>query len=205
MTVPIVLATRNSGKLVELRSIFAEAGMVVSDLADAGLPVAAPEEAELEAFNSFTANALAKARHFSRVLQRACVADDSGLEVFALGGQPGVRSRRWASDNGIVAGGEEAANNDYLFQALTAVSDRRARFVCAAAYCDPARELVAIGSLEGSITDRPRGEHGFGYDPFFFAGALGKTLAEATVVEKQRVSHRAAAFRALVEEIAAGN
>lgn len=201
----MVLATRNSGKLVELRSIFAEAGMVVSDLADAGMPLESPDEAELEAFDSFAENALAKARYFCRLLQCPCVADDSGLEVAALGGKPGVRSRRWASDNGMVAGGEEAANNDYLVQALAAVGDRRARFVCAAAYCDPARELVAMGSVEGSIMDRARGGHGFGYDPLFFADALGKTLAEATVAEKQRVSHRGAAFRALVEQIAAGN
>jgi XTP/dITP diphosphohydrolase len=205
VTEPLVLATRNHGKLVELRPIFAAAGLPVVDLAAAGLPDEEPAEAELEVFATFTENALAKVRYFHGLLGRPCVADDSGLEVRALGGQPGVRSRRWASDHGARGPGEDAANNAFLLRSLGDQRDRAARYVCAAAYRDERREFVTVGIIEGSITAEPRGEHGFGYDPFFFADRLGKTLAEATTAEKQLVSHRGVAFRALVGELRPGN
>lgn len=201
---PLVIATRNAGKLRELSAIFSEAGIAVVDLAGAGLPVEGAAEDALEVHASFAANAGAKARYFADLLGRPCVADDSGLEVRALGGGPGVRSRRWARDEGALdagAVGEDAANNALLLRALAGVADRRARFVCAAAYCGPWGELVTEGVVDGEITDVARGSAGFGYDPFFYVAALGKTLAEASEAEKQAVGHRGAAFRTLLRTL----
>lgn len=201
-----MLATRNDGKLKELRPIFTEAGFEVSDLAAAGCAEASVEESALECFATFAENALAKARYFHSVTgNRACVADDSGLEIDALGGRPGVRSRRWANGGGGEAADVDAANNQQLVRALTGVTSRGARFACAAAYVDGVRELVALGVLDGVITHGPRGSNGFGYDAYFLAAPLGKTLAEATLAEKQAVSHRGRAFRALVQRIRQGN
>ena len=201
---PIVVATRNAGKLRELAPLFRAAGLDAVDLAAAGSATPRDEEEGVEAHATFAENALAKARYFHRALGLACVADDSGLEVVALGGRPGVRSRRWAEDEGA-AGDETAANNACLVRAMRGVVDRRARFVCAAAYCDDARELCVTGVVDGEITGEPRGWAGFGYDPYFFVPALAKTLAEASLDEKQRVSHRAAAVRALIAQIRRGN
>lgn len=206
MNGPIVLATRNAGKLKELRPIFAEAGFEVSDLAAAGCGEETLDESTLECFTTFAENALAKARHFHSVTgNRPCVADDSGLEVDALGGRPGVRSRRWASDDGFEAPDVDAANNEQLMRALKGATNRAARFTCAAAYVDSVRELVALGVLHGMVTQGPRGSNGFGYDTYFLAAPLGKTLAEASLAEKQAVGHRGRAFRALVEQIRRGN
>jgi XTP/dITP diphosphohydrolase len=200
----VVLATRNAGKLRELAPIFAAAGIAVVDLASVGMRDESSDEETLEVHSSFEANALAKARFFAARLGRACVADDSGLEVVALRGAPGVRSRRWARDEGVVDGAgasEDEANNALLIDRLGGVTDRRARFVCAAAYCGGGRELSATGVVDGTVTLVARGGGGFGYDPFFHVGALGKTLAEATLDEKEAVSHRGAAFRALLAQL----
>lgn len=202
----IVLATRNHGKLKELRPIFAEGGLEVSDLAAAGCGEETLAESRLECFSTFAENALAKARYFHAVTGgRPCVADDSGLEVEALGGRPGVRSRRWASDDGLEVTDVDAANNRRLIHALSGASSRAARFSCAAAYCDGVRELVALGVLDGVITPDPRGTNGFGYDAYFLAAPLRKTLAEASLAEKQAVGHRGRAFRTLVQQIRQGN
>jgi XTP/dITP diphosphohydrolase len=198
----VLVATRNPGKLRELRPLFAALGVRVVDLGEAGVPESDAEEA-VEAHETFEENALAKARHFSRASGGlATVADDSGLEVDALGGAPGVRSKRFSGETGP---GVDAANNALLVERLGGVEDRTARFVCAAAYVDGARELVRRGSVPGRIVDEGRGAHGFGYDPHFLADELGKTFGEATVVEKGGVSHRARAFAALVEALAAGS
>ena len=206
MRLPLVVATRNAGKARELAAIFAHAGIAVADLAGAGLPVADVAEDAVEAYPTFAENALAKARYFFGVLGRPCVADDSGLEVRALGGAPGVRSRRWARDRGEPRVDElgDDANNAVLVRVLAGERDRRARFVCAAAYCGPnGEELVAEGTVDGTITEVPRGAGGFGYDPYFCATVLGRTLAEASIEEKERVSHRGAAFRALLAQLVA--
>ena len=201
MTGRVVVATRNAGKLRELAPLFRAAGLEVLDLAAAGRPIASNDEEAIEVHATFAENAAAKARYFHRELGVACVADDSGLEVAALGGRPGVRSRRWAADEGVAGGDETAANNACLVRALGGVADRRARFVCAAAYCGDGGESLAVGAVAGEITAEPRGSRGFGYDPYFFVPVLGKTLAEASMEEKQRVSHRAAAVRALIAQI----
>ena len=194
----VVLATRSAGKLRELRPIFAAAGVRVLDLAEVGVPES-PDEDAIESFDTFEENALAKARYFfERCEGRDVVADDSGLAVDALGGEPGVRSKRWTDAVGPTGHQLDDANNARLAAQLRGVEDRRARFVCAAAWRGEAGEAVARGEVGGRITDRPSGSHGFGYDPFFWAGELGMTMADATTEQKRGVSHRGRAFDALL-------
>jgi XTP/dITP diphosphohydrolase len=197
---PWVLATRNAGKLRELRPLFAEAGIAVIDLVEAGVEES-PEEDTLECHTTFEENALAKARWFAaRSHGLPVVADDSGLEVIALDGAPGVRSKRWSGRTELSGGALDAANNALLLERLHGVVDRRAKFVCAAAWCDGHRELVVRGETPGTIVGEGegRGEHGFGYDPLFRSDEMGRTLAEATVLEKQAISHRGRAFAGLL-------
>ena len=197
---PWVLATRNAGKLRELRPLFAEAGITVIDLAEAGVPES-PEEESLEHFDTFEENALAKARWFAeRVGGLPVIADDSGLEVDALGGAPGVRSKRWSGRTELSGAALDAANNVLLVERLRGVRDRRARFVCVAAWRAGKQEIAARGEVMGSIVEaqEARGAHGFGYDPLFRADELAMTLGEATVAQKQLVSHRGRAFASLL-------
>ena len=197
---PWVLATRNAGKLRELRPLFADAGIAVIDLAEAGVPESLEEET-LEHFDTFEGNALAKARWFSeRVEGLPVVADDSGLEVDALGGAPGVLSKRWSGRTDLSGAALDAANNALLVDRLRGVHDRRARFVCAAAWRAGEQEIAVRGEVMGRIVEEheSRGAHGFGYDPLFRADELGMTLAEATVAQKQSVSHRGRAFESLL-------
>lgn len=203
MTVePLVLATRSAGKLRELRVLFRGSGISVVDLVEAGLEVQA-EEDDLENAETFEENALAKARYFAARAKRAVVADDSGLEVEALGGQPGVRSKRWSGRADLAGRALDEANNARLLEALVGVTNRRARYVCVAAFVDGATELTGRGESRGAILDRPRGRGGFGYDPYFLSDELGKTFAEASVEEKELVSHRGRAFRALIAAVEA--
>jgi XTP/dITP diphosphohydrolase len=195
---PWVLATRNAGKVRELRALFAGAGIAVIDLLEAGIDERA-EEDELEVHDTFEANALAKARYFAaRAGGRPVVADDSGLEVLALGGEPGVRSKRWSGQPGLQGAALDQANNRLLLSRLSDEADWRARFVCAAAWISGEDALVARGEVPGTIVATAAGAEGFGYDPHFHATELGRTLAEATVAEKQRVSHRGRAFAGLL-------
>lgn len=192
----VLVATRNPGKLRELRPMFDAVGLTVVDLESAGVPET-PDEDAIEAFDTFEANALAKARHFHRASGGLLtVADDSGLEVAALDGAPGVRSKRYAP---VLDGQTQtAANNARLLAALAGARDRRARFVCAVALVDGERELVVRGETLGRIGEAPRGAGGFGYDPLFLSDDLGVTLAEAPAEAKARVGHRGRAFAALV-------
>jgi XTP/dITP diphosphohydrolase len=197
---PWVLATRNQGKLRELRPLFAEAGIAVIDLREAGV-AASPDEDALECFTTFEENALAKARWFAeRLGGLPVVADDSGLEVAALADAPGVRSKRWSGRADLSGAALDAANNALLVERLRGARDRSARFVCAAAWCGDARELVVRGEVRGTIVERDdaRGVHGFGYDPLFLSDELGMTLGEATVAQKQAISHRGRAFTELL-------
>jgi XTP/dITP diphosphohydrolase len=192
----VLVATRNAGKLDELRPMFAAIGLEVVDLGSAGIPET-PDEDAIEAFDTFEANALAKARHFHQASGGLpTVADDSGLEVLALGGAPGVRSKRYAAADAGVS--QTDANNARLLGALADAEDRRARFVCAVALVDAGRELVVRGETTGVITRKARGAGGFGYDPLFLSDDLGVTLAEAGAAAKARVGHRGRAFAALV-------
>ncbi|GLC26618.1 non-canonical purine NTP pyrophosphatase [Roseisolibacter agri] len=197
----VLVATRNAGKLVELRPMFAAIGREVVDLDSAGVPET-PDEDAIEAFDTFEANALAKARHFHRASGGLpTVADDSGLEVLALGGAPGVRSKSYAT--AAPGQSQTQANNDRLLQALASEEDRRGRFVCAVAFVDADRELVVRGETTGVITREARGAGGFGYDPLFLSDDLGQTLAEAGPEAKARVGHRGRAFVALTAALGA--
>lgn len=205
----IILATRSRDKLRELRPIFAAAGFDVLDLDAAGMPEERSEDG-LEHYETFEENALAKARHFFERSGgvRPVVADDSGLEVFALGGQPGVRSKRWSERSDLSGAALDAANNEKLLEELARVEregsegwkvhDRRARYVCAAAYVDGERERVFRGECGGSILRAPRGTGGFGYDPLFELEGTSYTFAEIDRAAKERVSHRGRAFAKLV-------
>ena len=198
----LLLATRSEGKLRELRPLFESAGIRVSDLREAGLP-ASPAEDAVEAFDTFVANAVAKARYFHALTGRAAIADDSGLEVEALGGRPGVRSKRWSGRDDLAGQALDDANNARLLEALHGVEHPRARYVCAAAYVDQAREEVALGETAGTIVRDARGVEGFGYDPFFLSAELDATFGEASREAKERVSHRGRAFRSLIARLSA--
>ena len=203
----VVIATRSEGKIRELIPILAARGFAVDTVAALGIPEA-PDEAQIEQFNSFEANALAKARYFAALLPNAViVADDSGLVVDALGGRPGVASKRWSNRPDLSGDALDDANNAHLLQELralgaTTLSSRSARYVCAMACCiqqADTREVVARGSCEGPILASPRGSSGFGYDPLFFSIELGRSFGEAKREEKAQVSHRARALSALLD------
>jgi XTP/dITP diphosphohydrolase len=200
---PYLLATRSAGKLRELEPLFARAGIEVITLDGVGIPESAAEEA-IEAFSTFEENACAKARYFREQSGLPTFADDSGLEVDALGGDPGVRSKRWSARPDLSGQDLDDANNAKVLEALRAVDDRRARYVCVAAFASSERELVRRGEVRGEILRAPRGRGGFGYDPLFLAEELGVTFGEASLLEKERVSHRGRAFHALLEAIRAG-
>jgi len=192
-----LLATRSAGKLRELRPLFAEVGIQVEDLDGAGIAEHPAEEDALEAFATFEENALAKARYFfERSGGVPTIADDSGLEVAALGGAPGVRSKRWTGRPDLDGAALDAANNARLLEALHDQSDRRARYVCVAALVSPRGELVTRGETDGVITTEARGDGGFGYDPIFFFPPLNATFGEVPAKDKHAVSHRGIAARA---------
>lgn len=200
----VLLATRSAGKLRELSALFAERGIAVLTLDDAGI-AETPEEDTLESADTFEANALAKARHFHRLSGLPTVADDSGLAVDALGGAPGVHSKRWSGREDLRGQALDDTNNALLTARLRGASSRRARYVCAAAFCDGAREMVEVGEVHGEITETPRGTGGFGYDPWFRSDELGATFGEVSLEAKARVSHRARAFSKLLQRLCSGS
>ncbi len=184
----IVLATRNPGKVAELARLLAGTGITVVSLAE--FP-AAPEVEETGA--TFAANALLKAQAAAVHTGLVALADDSGLEVDALAGRPGVYSARFAGPHA-----SDEDNNQKLISLLTAVpiARRTARFRSAVAIVTPdGRSEVTDGACKGSILHGPRGTDGFGYDPLFLVPELGKTFAELTMEEKNRISHRGRALR----------
>ncbi|CAN5787868.1 RdgB/HAM1 family non-canonical purine NTP pyrophosphatase [soil metagenome] len=200
----ILLATRSADKLREIRVILGDVGMPIITLADAGLEPL-PEEDDVEAFDTFLANAHAKAAYFARRSGMAVIADDSGISVDALDGAPGVRSKRFAAAHDAAAAALDGAaldqaNNETLLRRLQHVrdADRRAHYTCAAVIHLPdGRRLAALGSCAGTILDAPRGTHGFGYDPLFLDPASGLAFAEMEPHAKNGISHRSRAFRAL--------
>jgi XTP/dITP diphosphohydrolase len=199
---PYLLATRSVGKLRELEPLFAVAGIRVITLDCAGIAESADEPA-IEAFSTFEENALAKARYFRDTSGLSTFADDSGLEVYALDGAPGVRSKRWSGRDDLTGRGLDESNNAELLRALRSASDRRGRYVCVAALASQDEELVRRGEVEGEILEEPRGREGFGYDPLFLSTELGMTFGEASLADKERVSHRARAFRQLLRAMRA--
>jgi len=200
----IVIATRNGGKLREIRAALpASAAMLVGlDEADPHSRIAAPPEDE----PTFAANARAKAAYYARATGLWALADDSGLEVDALNGAPGTRSARYAADAGDAgaAGRRDAANNARLLQALAGVpeAERTARFICCLALSDGHRTLLeARGVLEGRIGLSARGENGFGYDPLFVLPGRRCAVAELTADQKNAISHRGQAVRAFAKAL----
>jgi XTP/dITP diphosphohydrolase len=200
----LLVATRSEGKLREIRPMFAAAGLTLVSLHELEIEES-DEEKDLEPYSTFEENALSKARYFYEVSGGIpTVADDSGLEVDALGGKPGVLSKRWSGRTDLRGSALDDANNRALIEALTDVSTTDARYVCVAAFVAVGVELTARGETTGTILREPRGKAGFGYDPFFFSSDLGATFGEASAADKERVSHRGRAFRELLERIRSG-
>jgi len=193
----VLLATRSAGKLRELRGILDEAGIEATTLDELGI-AESPEEESIECYDTFEDNALAKARWFQRITGSPTMADDSGLCVDALGGAPGVFSKRYSGRSDLSGQSLDDANNAKLQNELRGADDRAASYSCAAAFVDGLHEIVAMGETFGEITTAPSGHAGFGYDPYFLSSDLGKTFGDAEAPEKQAVSHRGRAFRALV-------
>src|SRR4051812_23892528 len=200
-----LLATRSAGKLAELHEIFAELGLEVTDPKSLGIPEN-PAEDNVESYETFEENALAKARYFFDASGGLpTFGDDSGLCVDALGGQPGVFSKRWSGRLDLSAKELDAANNAKLVTRMSEARSRggatftdSARYVSVAAFKDSIGEESRRGGVEGRILEAPRGAGGFGYDPYFEAPALGGTFAEANIAVTARNSHRSRAFRALL-------
>lgn len=200
----LLLATRSEGKLRELKPMFAAAGLTLVSLDELELDES-EEENDLEPYATFEENALSKARYFYEVSGGIpTVSDDSGLEMDALSGQPGVKSKRWSGRNDLRGLALDEANNAALLLSLAGVSNTAARYVCAAAFVAVGVEVTTRGVTEGTILSAPRGTGGFGYDPYFLSAELGRTFGEISVEEKQRVSHRGRAFRDLLTRIESG-
>ena len=196
----LLVATRSPGKAREIRDLLAGLPFEVMFPPDAHLE-RLPEEDDLERGSSYAENAVAKTRYFAQRSGRPTIADDSGLEVDALQGRPGIRSARWAGGSG--GGDLDRRNNEKLLAALEGVPEERrtARYRCVVAYLETpttAPEIVEA-SCEGYVLPAPRGTGGFGYDPLFFSSDLQMSFGEAPPGAKHRVSHRGRAFRALIE------
>ena len=198
--IALVIATSNAGKFYEIAALLQGLGVLPLPLDRAG-----PIEVPPESGDSFQENARLKAAAVARATGQLALADDSGLEVDALGGQPGVRSARFGG-----SGATDADRNGLLLEMLQGIPTERrtARFRCVVAIADPQGPTrVAEGICEGRIALAPRGAHGFGYDPIFEIPSLGKTFAELDPEVKNRISHRAKAMegaRAILREILEG-
>jgi len=196
----ILLATKNKGKISELKRILTEelnTKIEIVSLSDVGMTGEIEENG-----TTFEENALIKAQAGADFSGLITVADDSGLTVRALGGAPGIYSARYADD--VSGGHDDSANNAKLIRELRDKSDRTAAYVCAIACVFPeagAEPIVVSGSVQGEIIDEPRGNGGFGYDPYFYYPPFGKTFAEIPAEQKNSVSHRGNALRLLAGEL----
>jgi len=192
----LVLSSSNPGKLRELEALLAPLGMEI--VQQASLGVADAEEPH----GTFVENALAKARHASRRTKLPALADDSGICVPVLGGEPGVHSARFAGEPR-----SDARNNEKLIEMLTDKDNRRAHYYCVIVlmrHAEDPEPIIAEGSWAGEIIAEPRGANGFGYDPHFFLRDLGKTAAEFDPGEKNLLSHRGKALRRLLAKLKEG-
>ena len=186
----VVLASNNAGKLAEFSSLLAPLGLALRKQSELGI-----SEAE-EPHATFVENALAKARHVAQLSGLPALADDSGVCVPALGGAPGVLSARYAGEPK-----SDARNNQKLIQDLSAHEDKSAYYYCVLVYLRHAQDpqpVIAEGRWDGEIIATPRGANGFGYDPHFWIASLNKTAAELSAEEKNQLSHRGQALRALI-------
>lgn len=192
----LVIASNNKGKLREIGELLAPLAIDVAPQSEFNI-----SEAD-EPHITFVENALAKARHASRCSGLPVLADDSGICVSALGGAPGVNSARYAGEPK-----SDERNNLKLIESLKNQTDRRAYYYCVIVlvrHADDPQPLIVDGSWYGEIIDQPRGSGGFGYDPYFFLPAFGKTSAELTAEQKNKISHRGQALAKLVEILQAG-
>lgn len=188
-----ILASNNKKKLLELREILSKAGAEVVSQSEAGLDLEVDETG-----TTFEANALLKAKAACEALGEPAVADDSGIAVEALGGEPGVYSARYGGDSCR----DDAERTALLLRNMEGKTDRRAKFVSCIACVFPNGDVIeARGECHGIITAAPRGDGGFGYDPVFEFPDSGKTMAELTAEEKNAVSHRGAALRIFEEKL----
>jgi XTP/dITP diphosphohydrolase len=193
MTQRLILASNNAGKLKEFSEILGPIGFTLHPQGEFDVP-----EAD-EPFATFVENALEKARHASRLTGLPALADDSGVCVNAFGGKPGVWSARFAGEPK-----SDARNNEKVIADLEAHADKSAYYYCVLVYvrhADDPQPVIADGRWNGEITPLARGSNGFGYDPHFYIPALGKCAAELTSAEKNALSHRGQALRALVEKL----
>jgi XTP/dITP diphosphohydrolase len=193
MTQRLILASNNTGKLKEFAELLGPIGFELHPQGEFGVP-----EAE-EPFGTFVENALQKARHAARLTGLPALADDSGVCVNALGGAPGVYSARFAGEPK-----SDARNNEKLVADLAAHADKSAYYYCVLVYvrhADDPQPVIADGVWRGRIIDTPRGEGGFGYDPYFLVPEFDRTAAELAPQEKNAVSHRGQALRALVDKL----
>ena len=192
----LVIASNNKGKLREIGELLAPLAIDVAPQSEFNI-----SEAD-EPHITFVENALAKARHASRCSGLPVLADDSGICVSALGGAPGVNSARYAGEPK-----SDERNNQKLVAALQNQTDRRAYYYCVIVlvrHADDPQPIIVDGSWHGEIIDQPRGSGGFGYDPYFYLPAFGKTSAELTAEQKNQISHRGQALAKLVEILQAG-
>lgn len=200
----IVLASSNPGKLREFEQMLAPLGYGV--VPQSALGIADAEEPH----GTFVENALAKARHAARRARLPALADDSGICVHALGGAPGVHSARYAAENGAAAADratQDARNNAKLIAALKQHRDRRAHYYCVIVFMRHAEDpepVIAEAAWNGELIESPRGENGFGYDPYFQLPDFGRTAAELAPVEKNSLSHRGKALRRLISKLKEG-
>lgn len=191
----LVLASNNAGKLKEFSALLAPLGIKVVPQGELGVPECP------EPHITFLENALEKARHASRVTGLPALADDSGICVEALNGAPGVLSARFAGEPK-----SDAANNALLVSKLAGETNRRAWYTCVLVlvrHAEDPQPLVAEGVWHGEIVDAPRGEGGFGYDPYFWLADQGQTVAELPAEQKNRMSHRGQAIAVLLERLKA--
>jgi XTP/dITP diphosphohydrolase len=197
MSQRLVLASNNPGKLREFTELLEP--FAIDVIAQGALNILAADEP----FDSFVENALAKARHASKLSALPALADDSGICVDALGGAPGVRSARFAGEHC-----SDEDNNQKLIAALRDQKDRRAHYLCALVLVRNATDtkpLIVETRWDGEIIDTPRGTHGFGYDPYFYLPTLGKTAAELSPELKNQISHRGQALRELMNQLHASH
>lgn len=198
----LLVATRSEGKIREISRILDSVpGLVVRHLHDVGIDFDRAEN-ELEPFDTFEENALSKARYFFERSGLPTVADDSGIEVDALDGRPGVRSKRFAPNEALDGRALDNANNRHLVEQISEIAPERrtARYVCVAVLVEGGGLPLHIRrEAPGVIIDSPRGSGGFGYDPIVYDPQLDKTFAEMSGPEKDGRSHRGKAFRALAE------
>ena len=193
MTQSLVLASNNAGKLAEFAQLLAPLGFAIKSQRELDIP-----EAE-EPFGTFVENALAKARHASQLSGLPALADDSGICVPALDGAPGVQSARYAGEPR-----SDPANNAKLVHDIAAHDDKSAYYYCVLVmvrHAEDPQPIIADGVWHGQLIEQPRGQGGFGYDPYFFLPSLGKTAAELSAEEKNKLSHRGQALRVLINKL----